>query len=157
MTWYPTQSHYPDTRPASPCPILIMPSTWLGSDKYQFDKLLVWLDHGFEPTISCMIQVFMACLSRTKNVRLGKQLLVSYIRLNAANCGLPWQDGQFWCSIEWALILNGVRNCGHPKSKSFRGIRALKLGKRRQPGPVYCITTRNLSKKLLTKSNKWPS
>ena len=31
MTWYPTQSHYPETEPNSPCPILIMPSTWLGS------------------------------------------------------------------------------------------------------------------------------
>ena len=41
-----TQAHYPDTRPTSPCPIIIMPSTWLGSDKYQFHKLFVWLDHG---------------------------------------------------------------------------------------------------------------
>ena len=51
MTWYPTRSHYPDTEPTSPCPILIMPSTWLGSDKYQFYKSLIWLDHGFNPTI----------------------------------------------------------------------------------------------------------
>ena len=38
MTCYPTQSHYPDTEPtcAFPIPILIMLSTWLGSDKYQF-------------------------------------------------------------------------------------------------------------------------
>ena len=36
MTWYPTQSHYPDTEPASPCSILIMPSARLGNDKYQF-------------------------------------------------------------------------------------------------------------------------
>ena len=53
MTCYPTQSHYPDTEPISPYLILIMPSTWLGSNKYQFDKSLVWLNHGFEPTISC--------------------------------------------------------------------------------------------------------
>ena len=44
MTQYPTQSHYPDTEPTSPCPILLMPSARLGSDTYQFDKSLVWLD-----------------------------------------------------------------------------------------------------------------
>ena len=38
MLWYPTQSYFTDTEPASPCPILIMPSSWLGSDKYQFNK-----------------------------------------------------------------------------------------------------------------------
>ena len=31
-----TRSYYPDTEPTSPCPILTMPSAWLGSDKYQF-------------------------------------------------------------------------------------------------------------------------
>ena len=35
MTCYPTKSHYPDTEPTSPCPILMLPSIWLGSDKYQ--------------------------------------------------------------------------------------------------------------------------
>ena len=35
MTWYPTQSHYPDTEPTSPCSILIMPSTLLGNLKYK--------------------------------------------------------------------------------------------------------------------------
>ena len=47
MTCYPTQSHYPVTEPTNPCPILIMPSTWLGRDKYKFDKSLIRLDHGF--------------------------------------------------------------------------------------------------------------
>ena len=32
MTWYPTQSHYPDTEVTSSCPILLMPNTRLGSD-----------------------------------------------------------------------------------------------------------------------------
>ena len=36
MTCYPTQAHYPDTEPTSPCPILIMPSIWLGRDQNQF-------------------------------------------------------------------------------------------------------------------------
>ena len=33
---YPTQLHYPDTEQTSHCPILIMMSTRLGSNKYQF-------------------------------------------------------------------------------------------------------------------------
>ena len=42
MTWYPTQLHYPDTRPTSPCPIPIMLSNWLGSQIYTF--LSHWLN-----------------------------------------------------------------------------------------------------------------
>ena len=34
----PTQSHCPDTEPTNPCPILLMPSTRLGSNKYKFYK-----------------------------------------------------------------------------------------------------------------------
>ena len=34
MTWYPTQSHYPDTDLTSLCPNLIMPNAWLGNDGY---------------------------------------------------------------------------------------------------------------------------
>ena len=52
MTRYPTQSHYPDTELTNPWPILILLSTWLGNDKYQFNKSLVWHDPGIEPTIS---------------------------------------------------------------------------------------------------------
>ena len=37
MTCYPTLlTHYPDTEPTSQCPILIMSSTRLGSNEYQF-------------------------------------------------------------------------------------------------------------------------
>ena len=36
MTCYPTQSHYPNTELTSPCPIIIMLSARLGSNKYQF-------------------------------------------------------------------------------------------------------------------------
>ena len=39
-TWYPTQSHYPETGPNSPC--LIMQSARLESDKYYI--LSYWLD-----------------------------------------------------------------------------------------------------------------
>ena len=41
---YPTHdliSYYPDTELACPFPILLMPSARLGSNKYQFYKLLV--------------------------------------------------------------------------------------------------------------------
>ena len=42
VTWCPTQSHYPNTEPTSPSPILIMLSTWTGSDKHTF--LSHWFD-----------------------------------------------------------------------------------------------------------------
>ena len=44
------QSHDPDTEPTtSPCPMLIIPSIWLGNNKYQFTK---WFDSN--PMISRM-------------------------------------------------------------------------------------------------------
>ena len=49
MTRFPTQSHYPDTDPTSHCPILIMQSTWVGSNKYNFYNSLVGLDQGSSP------------------------------------------------------------------------------------------------------------
>ena len=52
MTWYPIESHYPYTELTSPCHILIMPSVWLGNDKYallshRFDSMRV-RTQGFE-------------------------------------------------------------------------------------------------------------
>ena len=44
MTWYPTQSHYPDSEPTSRCLILIMPIAQQGNDQYQF-----W-SHWFDTT-----------------------------------------------------------------------------------------------------------
>ena len=44
MTWDPNESRNLDTESTSPCHILIMPSSWVGSDKYQF------LNHWFDPT-----------------------------------------------------------------------------------------------------------
>ena len=41
---YPTQSHYPNLELTSPCPILLILSSKLGSGNYQFDNLLVWHD-----------------------------------------------------------------------------------------------------------------
>ena len=51
-TWYRTQAQYPDTKQTGLCPILTMLSAKLGSDKYLFFKLLVWLDHSLNPCIS---------------------------------------------------------------------------------------------------------
>ena len=40
----PLSTHYPDTEPTSRSPVLIMPSVWLGTDKYKF------LSHWFDST-----------------------------------------------------------------------------------------------------------
>ena len=53
MTWYPTQSHYPDTELTSPYHIsliLVMPSTRLGTNKQILSvfKSVIWLDQGIE-------------------------------------------------------------------------------------------------------------
>ena len=69
MTWYPTQSHYPDIEPTSPCPILILPSTCLGSDRYQFYTSLVYLDLGFEPTMSHTCDRFGHCTWSTTQLK----------------------------------------------------------------------------------------
>ena len=41
LYWHPTQTHYPETEPTRPCPILIMSSASPGSDRYSF-KSVVW-------------------------------------------------------------------------------------------------------------------
>ena len=48
-----SHSHYPDSEPTNPCPILIMPNTGLGSDKYQFKS------HWFNLTRvrKCKVQI----------------------------------------------------------------------------------------------------
>ena len=44
MTYYPTQSHCPNTEPSNPYPILIIPGARLGIHKYQFKS------HWFDST-----------------------------------------------------------------------------------------------------------
>ena len=44
LIWYSTQSHYPDTRPTSPCLSIIMSSAWLGSSTYHL--LGNWFEAG---------------------------------------------------------------------------------------------------------------
>ena len=53
MTYYVTQSHFPGTEPTSPCPILIMPSAWLGSDKHTF--ISHWFDLNPSSAVSSVI------------------------------------------------------------------------------------------------------
>ena len=63
MTWHDTQSHYTDTEPTRACPILIMLSTWLGSDKYKLLRLVESPDlpkHGIIRKMNL----------RTKNIKL---------------------------------------------------------------------------------------
>ena len=44
ITQYPTQSYYPNTVLTSPCPVILMASTRLGSDKYQLStSLAMWI------------------------------------------------------------------------------------------------------------------
>ena len=43
MTCYPTHPHYDNGVLISPCPILLMMSARLSSDKYQFCTSLIWL------------------------------------------------------------------------------------------------------------------
>ena len=61
---WPIQSHYPITESTSPCPILIMPSTRLGSDKYQF------LSHCFDLTRIRKCRVWIQT-HNFRNLRMG--------------------------------------------------------------------------------------
>ena len=49
MSWYPTQLYYPETGPTSPCPILIMPSTWLWSDMYKLLSYWIYSTRVWSP------------------------------------------------------------------------------------------------------------
>ena len=57
-------------KPTSLCPILIMPSIWLGSDKYQFYKSSVWLHWGLNPwSPACERPVLYLFGHRSQSVR----------------------------------------------------------------------------------------
>ena len=57
LTWYSTQSQYPDTELTSACPILLMPSY-----KNEFYKSLIWLNQDSNP---------WAPMHRSPKARLG--------------------------------------------------------------------------------------
>ena len=71
MTCYPTQSHYHVTEPPSPYPILIMPSVWLGCNKYQF--LCLWFNsNGFR---TCGLWIWTWDLQIPPSLRTGALLI----------------------------------------------------------------------------------
>ena len=77
MTWYPTQSYYPDTEPTSPCPILIMSSACLGSDKYKL------LRHSFDSTGTGNLWHARPVLYRfNQHAQFCKSLVWLYLDLN---------------------------------------------------------------------------
>ena len=58
MTQYPTQSHYLDTELTTPCPILLMSSARLGSDKYNFYKSSLSLEReGTSWFLACALAI----------------------------------------------------------------------------------------------------
>ena len=90
MIQYPTQSHYPDTEPAIPCPILLMPSTWLGSDKFQFYKLPVWL--SWDSNQFCYQVRCKEC-----PLKWGDMMLSREVCYPASTCRARWR-GSWDCS-----------------------------------------------------------
>ena len=68
MTCYLTQSHYPDTELTSPCPILIIQSIRLGSDKYQFLKSFGLTRPGFQ---NCKVWIRTHDLQILQSYRTG--------------------------------------------------------------------------------------
>ena len=96
MIWYPTQSHYRDTEPISPFPILVMPSTCLGSDKYQFYKSLVWFDQGSSPPCS-------ACEACALPIRPPRSVPWGS---DCRQCGLHYFACDKWCvSVSYKLCV----------------------------------------------------
>ena len=81
MTWYPTQSHYPDNEPTSPRHSLIILSTWLGREKYKFLRHSLDLAIHWGHRLRHIIQVFKSCyrsysLASSSYVHLQAHLLL---------------------------------------------------------------------------------
>ena len=86
MTRYSTQSHHPDTEPTY---ILLIPSAWLGSNKYQFlshffDSTSVWKG-GWNGVGGCGTPVFP---KPSQSGTYGS----STLNLPHANLGIPYTD-----------------------------------------------------------------
>ena len=81
LTWYPTQSHYRDTKPTSPYTILIKLSAWLESDKYQL------LSHWFDLT-----KVRTAELHIPRSLKTGEGRSTHSAILFGCGCGKPASD-----------------------------------------------------------------
>ena len=75
----------------TPCPTLITPSTWLWSDKYQFHKPLIWLDHVFQPMISpacetSALPIQPPHLVNNQRLRLQSLIVLPMVQHNIAFC-----------------------------------------------------------------------
>ena len=112
MAQFPTESHYPVTEPTSPCPILIMPSTKLGSNKYQLYKSLVWLDRGLNPRAPACETSAILCKQKImyKNPNLDPEVMSLWKYKETMQCGLNWN--------QWRLIAS-YRLKSHVTSKSL--------------------------------------
>ena len=84
ITWYPTQSHYPDTEPTSPYPLLLMPITWLGSNVYQF-----W-SHCFDSTNHWTSKVQILQSTKTGDGRSTHSAILSRQKLNLVDISELW-------------------------------------------------------------------
>ena len=84
ITQYPSQSHYRDTELTSPSPILLMPSTQLGSNKHQFYMSLFGLD--WEP--NCWHPTQKACSDLVYTMRGTHPPLKQFSYQHGTGCSL---------------------------------------------------------------------
>ena len=75
MIWYLTQLHYPDTDRTSSYHILIIPSAWLWTDKYQF------LSHWFDLTAVYLFSIRTTTGSWVLGVRYFRLLVMRFYAL----------------------------------------------------------------------------
>ena len=68
-----------------------MPSTWIRSDKYQFYKSLVWLNHGIEPTISRTRDPCFTDPATAPSLLTTKTIITSYWLCTGLQC--TWCNG----------------------------------------------------------------
>ena len=76
------QSHYPETELTSPCPIILMQSSRLGRNKYQFYKSLLWLDwelNSRSPAAEACVPLIPPCFMSQIENSSGSVLQVSLL------------------------------------------------------------------------------
>ena len=94
-----TQSHYPDTEPTSLCPILIMPSAWLGTGKYQFKSH--WFDSTGVKTHGVGIRNCKVQIPRSSSMGGGCSTLLVTMPGRGSMGAYPlcWADVAPWSSV----------------------------------------------------------
>ena len=96
MTWYPTQLHYPDPVLSSSFRCLVIPSTRLSSDKYQFDKSLVWLSQDSHHPPSARAVLPVVELNHTNNVRSDVEEKPHQCTVSSLRSSTSEQSSLFW-------------------------------------------------------------